>query len=154
MASFIGEFESTLDAKGRFLLPVGIKKQLPEGMQNEFVINRGFDECLTLYTAKSWKTISHDIEQLNGYDDEQRGFQRFFLNGATSVLLDNSGRILIQRKLIDYAKLERDIIVVSMFDKFEIWDAKKYQQFFETFSPKQFSEMAKKIMTSEKNAAS
>ncbi len=154
MASFIGEFESTLDAKGRFLLPVGIKKQLPEGMQNDFVINRGFDECLTLYTAKSWKTISADIALLNTYDDEQRDLQRYFLNGATAAGLDSSGRMLIPRKLIDYAKLEKDIIVVSMFDKFEIWNAKKHQQFFETFSPKKFSELAKKVMASGKIANS
>ena len=65
MTGFLGEFEATLDAKGRFLLPAGLKKQMPEGEGNLFVINRGFEQCLALYTIKNWEPLFAEINKLN-----------------------------------------------------------------------------------------
>ncbi|HXR82703.1 MAG TPA: division/cell wall cluster transcriptional repressor MraZ [Hanamia sp.] len=150
MTSFIGEFEATLDAKGRFLLPVGFKKQLPEGALELFVINRGFEKCLSLYTAESWEPIFSEIGKLNDFDPKVRQFKRYFLNGATQVSPDSAGRILLPKNLTEYASLEKDIVLVSAIDKIEIWDKSKYQQFFETFSPETFSDLAKEVMAGDK----
>jgi MraZ protein len=82
MTGFIGEFESTIDTKGRFLLPSAFKKQLPEGDNALFVLNRGFEKCLTLYPLQSWKPIFREISQLNDFDPKVRSFRRYFLNGV------------------------------------------------------------------------
>ena len=151
MIGFIGEFEATLDPKGRFLLPAGFKKQLPDSGSESFVINRGFEKCLSLYPMKSWKPIFSEISELNDFDPKVRQFRRYFLNGATQVELDTANRLLLPKNLMEYAGLERDIVLVSAVNKIEIWDKNKYQQFFETFSPEAFSNLAKDVMTGEKN---
>ena len=150
MTGFIGEYEATLDAKGRFLLPAGFKKQLPENGVEPFVLNRGFEKCLRLYTSKSWKPILSDLVNLNEFDPKVRQFKRYFLNGATQVELDNAGRMLLPKNLMEYAGLEKDIVLVSAIDKIEIWDKIKYKQFFETFSPESFSDLAKEVMAGDK----
>ena len=150
MTAFTGEYEATLDAKGRFLLPAGIKRQLPEGMDDPFVLNRGFEKCLCLYTSKSWKPIIADLNKRSSFDPKVRKFTRYFLNGLTEIAPDNSGRILIPKNLMEYAGIGRDIVLVSVIDKIEIWDKIKYQQFFETFSPEEFSDLAKEVMTGNK----
>ncbi len=150
MTGFIGEYESTLDAKGRFLLPAGFKKQLPDSATDSFVLNRGFEKCLSLYTSKSWKPIFSDLSNLNDFDPKVRQFKRYFLNGATEVSQDTAGRILLPKNLMEYAGLEKDIVLVSAIDKIEIWDKSKYKEFFETFSPEAFSDLAKEVMTGDK----
>ena len=145
MIGFIGEYESTIDTKGRFLLPSGLKKQLPD-QETSFVINRGFEKCLTLYPSQSWKPIFKDISNLNDFDPKVREFRRYFLNGAQQVELDNAGRLLLPKNLMDHAFLEKDIVLVSAVDKIEIWDKIKYQQFFESFSPEAFSNLANQVM--------
>ena len=150
MTGFIGEYEATLDAKGRFLLPVGFKKQMPESGEDVFVLNRGFEKCLSLYTTKSWKPLFSELSKLNDFEPKVRQFKRYFLNGATQVDLDKAGRILIPKNLLDYAGLEKEIVLVSAIDKIEIWDKIKYQEFFETFSPEAFSDLAKEVMGGDK----
>ena len=146
MIGFLGEYEATLDAKGRFLLPVGFKKQLPEEGPTQFVINRGFEKCLSLYPMKSWEPIFTRISQLDEFEPEVRQFRRYFLNGAIMVELDSAGRLLIPPNLKEYAGLDKDIILASTVDKIEIWDKSKYQQFFESFSPEAFSSLGKRVM--------
>lgn len=148
MIGFLGEYESTLDAKGRFLLPAGFKKQLPKDDGTHFVINRGFEKCLTLYPVLSWKPIYSKISQLNDFDPKVREFRRYFLNGATQVELDSAGRILLPKNLMEHASLEKDIVLVSALHKIEIWDKNKYQKFFESFTPESFSNLANEVMNS------
>ena len=150
MTGFIGEYEATLDAKGRFLLPSGFKKQLPENGVDVFVINRGFEKCLSLYTTESWQPLFAELGKLNDFDPKVRQFERYFLNGATQVSPDSAGRLLLPKNLMEYAGLEKDIVLVSAIDKLEIWDKTKYQQFFETFSPEAFSDLAKDVMAGDK----
>ncbi|MEP6583586.1 MAG: division/cell wall cluster transcriptional repressor MraZ [Ginsengibacter sp.] len=147
MTGFIGEYEATLDSKGRFLLPSGFKKQIPGNEAEPFVLNRGFEKCLSLYTSKSWKPIFSNLSDLNDFDPKVRQFKRYFLNGAIQVEPDNAGRLLLPKNLIEYAALGKDIVLVSAIDKIEIWDKTKYTEFFETFSPEAFSDLAKEVMT-------
>jgi MraZ protein len=151
MTGFLGEFEATLDAKGRFLLPAGFKKQLPEEEGSRFVINRGFEKCLTLYPLKSWEPLFADISRLNDFDPKVREFRRYFLNGATFVEPDSAGRLLVPPNLKDHGGLEKDIVLVAAVNKIEIWDSNKYKQFFESFSPDTFSSLAKDVMTGNGN---
>jgi len=146
MIGFLGEYEATLDAKGRFLLPAGFKKQLPEEGGAHFVINRGFEKCLTLYPLQSWEPIFSEISKLNDFDPKVREFRRYFLNGATQLELDSAGRLLLPKNLTEHAGLEKDIVLVSALNKIEIWDKIKYKEFFESFTPQSFSDLANEVM--------
>jgi MraZ protein len=149
--SFLGEYEATLDVKGRFLLPAGFKRQLPEGENMRFVINRGFEKCLSLYPLPSWQPLYDQISTLNDFDPKVREFRRFFLNGAIEVEPDTAGRILIPQNLKDYAGLEKDIVLAAAVNKIEIWDAKQYRKFFESYSPDDFSALAQSVMAPKTN---
>lgn len=149
MTQFLGDYEATIDAKGRFLLPAGLKKQLPEDAAPKFIINRGFEKCLTLYPLQSWQPIYANISQLNDFDPKVRAFRRYFLNGAIEVELDSAGRILLPKNLVSHAGLEKDIVLVSAVTKIEIWDKEKYDQFFESFTPEDFSSLANEVMNKQ-----
>jgi transcriptional regulator MraZ len=149
MLGFLGEYEVTLDAKGRFLLPVGFKKQLPAEGANLFVVSRGIEKCLSLYPLQSWEPIFSDISKLNDFDPKVREFRRYFLNGATNVELDSAGRLLVPKNLIEYAGLGKDVVLVAAVNKIEIWDKSKYTEFFESFSPESFSKLANEVMNNK-----
>ena len=146
MIGFLGEYEATIDTKGRFLLPAGFKKQLPQDATAQFVINRGFEKCLTLYPLQTWEPIFSQISKLNDFDPKVREFRRYFLNGAIEVELDSAGRLLLPKNLIGHASLEKDIVLVSAVNKIEIWDKTKYSEFFESFTPEAFSNLANEVM--------
>src|SRR6476659_4145949 len=104
MIGFLGEYEATLDAKGRFVLPCWLKKQFLEG-ENRFVISRGFEKCLNLYPMKTWEEIMERIGKLNDFDPKVRQFKLLFLGGATEVELDSAGRMLLPPSLKEHAGL-------------------------------------------------
>ena len=146
MISFLGEYESTIDSKGRFLLPGAFKKQLPVGDAAKFVINRGFEKCLTLYPQQSWNPIFENISKLNDFDPKVREFRRYFLNGATPIEPDSAGRLLLPKNLFSHACLDKDIVLVSALNKIEIWDKIEYNKFFETMTNESFSALANEVM--------
>lgn len=146
MTGFLGEFEATVDAKGRFLLPAGFKRQLPEEETNRFVINRGFEKCLALYPMRTWEPLFEKITGLNEFDPKQREFRRAFLNGATFVEPDTAGRILLPPNLKAYAGLQKDIVLMATGDKLEIWDSNKYKQFFDSISSDALSDLGNQVL--------
>ncbi len=148
MTGFLGEFEATLDAKGRFLLPAGFKKQLPEEETARFVINRGFEKCLALYPMRTWEPLFEKITGLNEFDPKQREFRRAFLNGATFVEPDSAGRILLPPNLKAYAGLQKDIVLMATGDKLEIWDSNKYKEIFDSLSSDTFSDLGDQVLGS------
>lgn len=149
MNDFLGEYESTLDVKGRFLLPAGFKKQLREETANRFVLNRGFEKCLSLYPILNWEPIFNKINALNDFDPKVRAFRRYFLNGATILELDSAGRLLIPKNLIEHAGLSKDIVLSAAINKIEIWDKQQYQKLFEDFSANNFSDLAREVMNNK-----
>jgi MraZ protein len=151
MTGFLGEYEATLDAKGRFLLPAGFKKQLPDEEISRFVINRGFEKCLALYPMMTWEPLFTKVNGLNEFDPKQREFRRAFLNGATYVEPDTAGRILLPPNLKLYAGLEKDIVLMATGDKIEIWDSNKYKQFFDTISSDALSDLGNKVLGGSKS---
>ena len=151
MTGFLGEFEATLDAKGRFLLPSGFKKQLPDTETGRFVINRGFEKCLALYPMRTWEPLFAKVNGLNEFDPKQREFRRAFLNGATYVEPDTAGRILLPPSLKVYAELQKDIVLMATGDKLEIWDSNKYKQFFDSISSDALSDLGNQVLGGSKN---
>jgi MraZ protein len=147
MAGFLGEYKATLDAKGRFLLPSGLKKQMEESSDKRFVISRGLEKHLNLYPWDEWNNVFGRVSNLEDFDPEVRQFRRYFMNGATIIELDSAGRILIPQNLRTHAGLEKDISLVATGKLIEIWDDGKYDKFFEEFPIEKFSEMGKKLMS-------
>lgn len=128
MHTLIGEYDCKLDAKGRFLMPAGLRKQLPEDQQTDFVVNRGLDKCLVMYPIPVWERELARIQSKNQYVKRNRDFTRLFLNGATRVELDASGRVLLPKRLMEFAGLDKDVMLVGQIDKVEIWDLSGYEQ--------------------------
>ncbi|GAB4419655.1 MAG: division/cell wall cluster transcriptional repressor MraZ [Bacteroidia bacterium] len=131
MISLIGEYDCKLDDKGRFLMPSGLRKQLPEDQQTEFVVNRGLDKCLVLYPVPVWEKELRRLQARNQYVKKNRAFTRMFLNGATRVSLDSNGRLLLPKRLMEFAGLDKDLMLVAQIDKVEIWDEAGYKQWME-----------------------
>ena len=129
MTSFLGEYEVAIDAKGRFLLPSGLRKQMPEGTDGQFVVKRDFEACLTIYPLETWKAISDKINKLNDFKPEVREFKRLFLNGATIVELDSADRMLIPKQLLEYAGIKKDAVLASQGNKMELWDKDTHSRY-------------------------
>jgi MraZ protein len=143
MINLIGEYEVAIDAKGRFLLPSGFRKQLPE-TADKFVINRGFESYLTLYPIEIWNALTEKINRYNDFDPEVRKFKRLFLNGATIIEVDSAGRILLNKSLQEYAGVKKDVVFSAQGNKVEIWDKDTYYNYIRE-SAAGFSELAAKV---------
>lgn len=142
MRPIFGEYDCKIDSKGRFLLPAGVKKQLPKGQQEDFVVNRGIDPCLVLYPKKVWEEELKEIYAKNRFVQKNRAFARKFLNGATPVSIDGNSRILIPKRLVEHAKLGKEMVLVAAFDRIELWDKKTYDKWLkdERFDLEKLSE--------------
>ena len=145
MIGFLGEYEATVDAKGRFLLPAGFKRKLPEGSPGTFVISRGFEECLTLYPMATWEPLYEQLSKLNDFESKVRDFKRYFLNGATEVEMDTAGRLLIPPNLKQHASIGKDIILAGYTGKIEICDVNKRKEIFDSITSERFSQLANEV---------
>lgn len=153
MANLIGEYECRIDVKGRFLLPAGLKKQLPPEVHDRFVINRGFEKCLVLYPQNVWKVISDEINQLNLYNKKNRDFVRYFYRGATEMVLDSANRLLLPKQLSLYAGIEKEIVLSAFSNRIEIWAKGVYENLL-TNEPEDFSSLAEEVMGNKENKES
>jgi MraZ protein len=145
MASFRGEFECKLDAKLRIALPSGLKKQMPVAAEGRFVINRGFEKHLVLYPFDEWEIITGQLNQLNLYVKKHREFVRYFHRGATELTLDGSGRLLLPKRLLTYAGIKDEVVLLAYAKRIEVWDSELYESVWEN-EPEDFSQLAEEIM--------
>ena len=120
--SFTGEFYNTIDQKNRLSIPAKFRKALDPINDRTFVITRGFDKCLVLYPAIGWNDVEIELSQLNSIKGRNRDFIRSIVRHATYVQFDSQGRIAIPEKLLDFSDIKKDVSVIGMIDKIEIWD--------------------------------
>lgn len=146
MAFFTSEYTCKLDAKGRLVLPARMKANLPESASSELFIREGFEPCLELYPLVEYKKIYSKIAGLNEFNAEYRRLQRNFFRGSATAELDTAGRLLIPKSMILYAGLNKDIVVVGMGNRMEIWNPETYEKFLIS-DPKELSELAEKHLT-------
>lgn len=144
MTFFTSQYESKLDAKGRLVLPARIKSQLPEGEQ-ELVVRKGFEQCLTLYPMVEFKKVFSKISGLNEFNEEYRKLQRNFLSGVVTVELDGSGRFLIPKSMLTHAQIEKDAMLVGVGNKVEIWNPTVYEKHLIS-DPSELSKLAEKYL--------
>lgn len=145
MSGLVGEYDCKLDDKGRFLFPSGLRKQLDPAANESFMINRGFEQCLTLYPMNEWEKISARLQKLNLFKAENRKFYRFFHNGANILSLDNAGRILLPKPLMAYAGLKKNLIAFAYANRIELWDKYAYEGMMEDGSG-DFADLAEQVM--------
>lgn len=141
----LGEYECKIDAKGRMRLPSGLIGQLGEKEQYEFVINRGFEKCLMLYPVEVWDKISEEVNQLNLYNKKNREFVRYFYRGANKVMMDSADRVLVTKRLLEYAGIEKDVILSAYNDRIEIWAKDQYDMLLDD-EPMDFSDLADDVL--------
>ena len=146
MTFFTSEYESKLDTKGRIVLPAKIKAQLPSGEGDELVIRRGFELCLIIYPMVEFKKVFSKISGLSEFNEEYRKLQRNFFSGTATVELDTNGRFVIPRNMLSYAQLEKDLILVGMGNKVEVWNPSIYEKHL-IKDPSELSKLAEKYLT-------
>jgi MraZ protein len=130
MISLIGEYDCKVDAKGRFMFPVNLRKQLEEVFEKGFVINRNLHQkCLVLYPIHEWNKLNKKLSKLNRLIKANDVFVRKFTGGATTADADNTGRVLLPKPLVEYASITADIKVLGSNNVIEIWDKKLYDAF-------------------------
>ncbi|MBA3898882.1 MAG: division/cell wall cluster transcriptional repressor MraZ [Bacteroidetes bacterium] len=146
MGNFIGEYECKVDPKGRVMLPAGLKKQVSPAAQEKFVLNRGFEKHLNLYPLNEWQQISAEVNKLNLYVAKNREFLRRFNNGATELELDNTNRFLIPKKMMEYAGIEKEIVLFAYANRIEVWAKTAYDKLMAEEAGEDFSSLAEEVM--------
>ena len=142
--NFFGEYECKLDDKGRLKLPSAILNQLGESSSHDFVANRGFEKCLYLFPKTVWTSKLSEIQGLNEYLPEVRQFKRIFYRGSTELIPDKTDRILLPKILLEYAGIDRTLIITTVGEYLEMWNADTYREMINK-EPDDLSALAQKI---------
>ena len=121
---FMGEYNHTIDAKGRLIIPARFRELLGE----EFILTKGLDGCLSIYPMDAWETFETKLRALPLTNKNARTFTRFFVAGATNCELDRQGRILVPQTLREFAGLEKEVVLTGNLDRIEIWSKEKWSE--------------------------
>lgn len=140
---FMGEYNYTIDDKGRLTIPAKMREQLG----HDFIITRGLDKCLFVYPKEEWNNVINKYKELPNTKDA-RNFMRFFLSGATQNEFDKQGRINIANSLIKYANLNKECVIIGVNDRLEIWNKETWDNFI-TDNEENLSDIAEKLFTVE-----
>lgn len=122
---FMGEYHHTLDAKGRLIIPARFRSELGD----TFVLTRGLDHCLFVYPMEEWRNVEAKLRTLPLTKADARAFVRFFFSGAVECEVDKQGRIMIPPNLREYAHIDKDVVVVGVSTRVELWSAERWRQF-------------------------
>lgn len=142
---FYGEYEHSLDRKGRLILPSKFRQVFKENYIDRFYITRGLDRCLFIFTEEEWKLQEQKFKSLPFTKAEARKFNRLYFSGASEVIPDKQGRILIPRYLKQYADIEREVVIVGVSNRIEIWSQKNWKEFYEK-TQGAFEDIAEKLI--------
>jgi MraZ protein len=122
---FTGEYQHTVDDKGRLIVPVRLREELGES----FVITRGLDNCLFVYPLQEWTNLGQKLKALSFTKSDARAFMRLFFSGAVECEVDRQGRILIPNNLREHARIKRDVVVIGVSTRVEIWSQELWQSY-------------------------
>ena len=128
---FMGEYKHSIDAKGRIILPADFREELTDN----FVITKGLANCLFLYTAEEWDKLSTKLRQLPLAKAEARAFVRFFFAGARQAECDRQGRFLVPANLRAHAKLQKDVVLIGISNRIEVWSKAEWDRYNEEITP-------------------
>ncbi len=124
---FLGEFEHSMDDKGRVAIPARFREELSEGM----VFTRGFDLCLQAFPRQVWQQLAQKVSNLSLSSPEARSLRHILFSNAAEVEVDRQGRILVPQNLREYASLTEQVVIVGMDTYFELWSADRWRAVLE-----------------------
>lgn len=137
---FMGEYQHTMDAKGRLFMPAKFRDQ----MGDKFIITKGLDKCLFAYPESEWGILESKLRNLSFTQYEPRAFVRLFFSGASECESDKQGRFLIPANLRKYCALEKDAVVIGVSSRIEIWSKDVWENYTDEIEPK-YAELARQI---------
>ncbi|MCD5406540.1 MAG: division/cell wall cluster transcriptional repressor MraZ [Desulfotomaculum sp.] len=138
---FMGEHSHTIDAKGRLIIPARFR----EGLGDQFVVTKGLDNCLFVYPQQEWVALEQKLKSLPFTKADARAFVRFLFSGANECEVDKQGRVLIPANLREYAQLSKEVVVLGVSSRVEIWSEQHWHS-YNTTANESFEEIAEKIV--------
>ncbi len=154
MKNFIGTYECRIDDKGRIKLPASLTKQMEHFADQPFIIKRSvFQKCLEVYPMAPWDRLMAKINALNRFVKKNADFIRMFTAGVKTVEMDSVGRLQISKDLTQFANLNKEIVITSAGELFEIWDKESYEQVI-AVSEIDFANLAEDVMGNLESAGS
>ncbi len=142
---FYGEYQHSIDRKGRIILPAKFRETTKANFIEKFYITRGFEKCLFMFGEEEWKIQEQKFKALSFTRQEARVFNRLYFSGAAEIIPDKQGRILLPAYLKDFAEIKKDVVVVGVSNRIEIWARDKWVEFYANFQ-KSFEGIAEKLV--------
>lgn len=142
---FYGEFEHSIDRKGRLILPARFRETAKNQFIEKFFVTRGLDKCLFMFSEEEWRSQENKFKGMSFTKQQSRTFNRLLFSGAVDVAADKQGRILLPQYLKDFADIKRDVVIVGVSNRIEIWSKDAWRDFYSN-SRQSFEEIAEKLM--------
>jgi MraZ protein len=142
---FYGEFVHTIDNKGRLILPSKFREVAKSNFVEKFFITRGLDKCLFMFSEEEWKAVEQKFKTMPFTKQDSRKFNRLYFSGAVEMIPDKQGRILIPSYLKDFAEIKKDVIIIGVSNRVEIWAKNLWQEFYRS-NLESFEETAEKLI--------
>jgi MraZ protein len=143
---FKGQFLYSIDSKGRISIPAKLRKNFSPGANDSLVMTQGFGTCIDIYPYDQWQLIEEKLTKLNQFSPKDAMFIRMFLQLAAEGSLDSQSRILIPQNLLDYAKIEKEVLILGALKKIEVWNPKLYEEYLKQ-SKETYELIAQEVMS-------
>jgi len=142
---FYGEYQHSIDRKGRLILPSKFRESAKTNFIEKFFVTRGLDKCLFMFSEEEWRAQENKLKTLSFTKPQARAFNRLYFSGAGEVIPDRQGRIIIPQYLKDFADIKKDVVVIGVSNRIEIWSKLVWQEFY-THSSSTFEEIAQNLL--------
>jgi MraZ protein len=142
---FYGEYQHSIDRKGRLILPAKFRETAKANFVEKFFVTRGLDKCLFMFAEEEWRSQESKLKAIPFTKQQSRTFNRLYFSGAAEVTFDAQGRILLPQYLKDFAEIKRDVVIVGVSNRIEIWAKDKWQEFYGS-SRQSYEEIAEKLI--------
>lgn len=142
---FYGEFQHSIDRKGRLIMPSKFREAAKSNFVEKFFVNRGLDKCLFMFSEEEWKAQENKFRNLSFTKQQARTFNRLYFSGAAEVIPDRQGRILVPQYLKDFANIKREVVIVGVSNRIEIWSKASWEDFYVKSSPA-FEEISENLL--------
>lgn len=127
---FYGEYAHSLDKKGRLILPSKFRESAKANYVEKFFLTRGLDSCLFMFTEEEWKAQETKFKSMSFTKAQSRKFNRLYFSGAVEIVFDKQGRMLIPKYLKDFAGIRREVMIIGVSNRIEVWDSDKWREFY------------------------
>jgi MraZ protein len=145
---FYGEFFHSIDRKGRLILPSKFREAAKANFIEKFFVTRGLDKCLFMFSEEEWRSQETKFKSMPFTKQESRVFNRIYFSGAVDVVPDRQGRILLPQFQKDYAQIKKEVVIVGVSNRIEIWGAESWKEFYGSWK-QSFEEIAEKLVESQ-----